>query len=123
GCALYRRVRGIEPAPSVPAQVPAGDTRTSSDTSAAQSQTVTGEPVSDQPIIQPEIERRTIKRARIDTEDFEVGAYVGVLSIEDFESHAVYGARFAYHLTEDFFIEATAGQSRGGRTSYENLSG
>jgi outer membrane beta-barrel protein len=78
---------------------------------------------SEQPIIDPQIERREIKRAKIDTEDFEVGAYGGVLSIEDFESHAVYGARFAYHLTEDFFLEATAGQSRAGRTSYETLSG
>jgi outer membrane beta-barrel protein len=46
-----------------------------------------------------------------------------MLSIEDFESNVVYGARLAYHLTEDFFLEATVGQSRAGRTSYENLSG
>jgi outer membrane beta-barrel protein len=81
------------------------------------------EPVANQPIIDPQVERREIRRARIDTEDFELGAYVGILSIEDFESNAVYGARLAYHLTEDFFLEATLGQSRAGRTSYENLSG
>src|SRR4051812_38703012 len=52
-----------------------------------------------QPIIDPQVERRTIKRARIDTEDFELGAYAGILSIEDFESNVVYGARLAYHLT------------------------
>lgn len=80
-------------------------------------------PSSEQPIIDPQIERRQIKRAQIDTEDFEVGLYGGILSIEDFESHAVYGARFAYHLTEDFFLEGTVGQSRAGRTSYETLSG
>jgi outer membrane beta-barrel protein len=83
----------------------------------------TGEPASDKPIIDPQVERRTIKRARIDTEDFELGAYGGILSIEDFESNAVYGARLAYHLTEDFFLEGTLGKSRAGRTSYENLSG
>jgi len=83
----------------------------------------TGEPAGDRPIIDPQIERRQIEHSRIDTEDFEIGAYAGILSIEDFESHAVYGARFAYHLTEDFFLEATAGQSKAGRTSYENLSG
>src|SRR6185295_1953873 len=83
---------------------------------------VTGEP-SDKPIIEPEVERRKIKQKRIDTEYFEVGAYVGILSIEDFESNVVYGARLAYHLTEDFFLEGTIGQSRAGRTSYENLSG
>jgi len=84
---------------------------------------ITGEPASDRPIIEPQVERREIKRPRIDTEDFELGAFVGVLSIEDFESNVVYGARLAYHLTEDFFLEATVGQSRAGRTSYENLSG
>jgi len=83
---------------------------------------VTGEP-SDKPIIEPQVERREIKHTRIDTEDFEVGAYVGILSIEDFESNVVYGARLAYHLTEDFFLEGTYGRSRAGRTSYENLSG
>lgn len=86
------------------------------------SEPVTGEP-DQKPIINPQVERREIKRARIDTEDFELGAYVGVLSIEDFESNVVYGARLAYHLTEDFFLEGTLGQSKAGRTSYENLSG
>ncbi|MBM0107408.1 outer membrane beta-barrel domain-containing protein [Steroidobacter sp. S1-65] len=89
---------------------------------AANAQPVTGEP-DQRPIIDPQVERREIRRARIDTEDFELGAYVGVLSIEDFESNVVYGARLAYHLTEDFFLEGTLGQSRAGRTSYENLSG
>jgi outer membrane beta-barrel protein len=90
--------------------------------SAASSSPVTGEP-DQKPIIDPQVERREIRRARIDTEDFELGAYVGILSIEDFESNVVYGGRLAYHLTEDFFIEGTYGQSRAGRTSYENLSG
>jgi outer membrane beta-barrel protein len=89
---------------------------------AASAQPLTGEP-DQKPIIDPQVERREIKRPRIDTEDFELGAYVGILSIEDFESNAVYGARLAYHLTEDFFLEGTYGRSRAGRTSYENLSG
>src|SRR5690606_32718994 len=84
---------------------------------------VLGEPAADSPIIDPQVERREIRRTRIDTEDFELGAYVGILSIEDFESNAVYGARLAYHLTEDFFLEGTVGHTQAGRTSYENLSG
>ncbi|HEY5807887.1 MAG TPA: hypothetical protein VIT67_07955, partial [Povalibacter sp.] len=77
---------------------------------AADSGTTVGAPSEQsvpQPIINPEVERREIKRAKIDTEDFEIGIYGGILSIEDFESHPVYGARLAYHLTEDFFLEAT----------------
>ena len=84
---------------------------------------VTGEP-SDKPIIDPRSSAARSSSTRIDTEDFEVGAYVGILSIEDFESNVVYGARLAYHLTEDFFLEGDRGPvTRAGRTSYENLSG
>jgi outer membrane beta-barrel protein len=101
---------------SAPEAVPAAGAETSD-------ATVPADPASQEPIINPQVERRTIKRARIDTEDFELGAYAGILSIEDFESNVVYGARLAYHLTEDFFLEGTYGQSRAGRTSYENLSG
>ena len=109
GCSVFGIGGGDAPPEAVPSQ-------TATDT------VVTGEP-SEKPIIEPEVERREIQRTRIDTEDFELGAYVGILSIEDFESNVVYGARLAYHLTEDFFLEGTYGMSRAGRTSYENLSG
>lgn len=110
GCALFGADEEIEAAPtSAPADqtaaVPADDSS------------------QNRPVIEPQVERREIKRARIDTEDFELGAYFGILSIEDFESHTVYGGRLAYHLTEDFFIEGTMGRSKAGRTSYETLAG
>ena len=75
------------------------------------------------PVISPELERRTITEADIDSEDFEVGAFVGVMSIEDFGSNVVYGARGAYHITEDFFAEAAIGRTKAGDTSFETLSG
>jgi len=74
-------------------------------------------------VIDPQVERREIKTARIDTENWEAGAYVGSLSVEDFEVNLVYGARLAYHLSEDFFAEAIAGTSDAGLSSYERLSG
>ena len=74
-------------------------------------------------VIEPEVERREVKEPEIDREDFEVGAFVGVMSIEDFGSDVVYGARLAYHVTEGFFIEGTVGQSEAGLTSFEALSG
>jgi len=76
-----------------------------------------------EPVIKPNIERRTITEADIDSEDFEVGAYVGVLGIEDFGSNVVYGVRGDYHITEDFFAELALGTSEAGETSYETLSG
>jgi outer membrane beta-barrel protein len=77
----------------------------------------------EEPVITPEVERRKIKTPKIKNEDFEIGGYVGILSIEDFGSGTVYGARLAYHISEDLFIEGTYGQSKGSTTSYERLAG
>ena len=74
-------------------------------------------------VIEPEVERRDVPTPKIDTENWEAGAYVGSLSVEDFEVNMVYGARIAYHLSEDFFTEAIAGTSDAGLSSFERLSG
>jgi outer membrane beta-barrel protein len=74
-------------------------------------------------VIEPEVERRQVKEPKIDSEDFEIGAFVGVMSIEDFGSDLSYGLRLAYHVTEGFFVEGTVGQSQAGLTSFEVLSG
>ncbi|MCO4812867.1 MAG: outer membrane beta-barrel domain-containing protein [Gammaproteobacteria bacterium] len=74
-------------------------------------------------VIDPEVERREVKEPAIDREDFEVGAYAGIMSIEDFGSNVSYGLRIAYHITEGFFMEASVGQTDGGLTSFEVLSG
>lgn len=76
-----------------------------------------------QQVIQPEVERRTIDIDKIDTEDFEIGVYSGLLSVEDFGSNLVLGARAAYHVTEDVFFEAAYAKSDTTETSYERLSG
>ena len=74
-------------------------------------------------VIDPEVERREVKEPAIDREDFELGVFAGIMSIEDFGTNLVYGARIAYHLTEGFFVEGTVGRSEGGLTSFEILSG
>lgn len=79
--------------------------------------------LSQQSVIEPDIDRREIRSVDIDSENFEVGAFVGILSIQDFASDAVYGVRGAWHITEDFFFEANYGQSQGDLTSFEKLSG
>ena len=82
-------------------------------------------PAAEEPgqVIDPEVARREIKEPAIDREDFEVGAYAGIMSIEDFGSNVSYGLRIAYHITEGFFMEASVGQTDGGLTSFEVLSG
>ena len=74
-------------------------------------------------LIQPEIQRREVKLAAIDNENFEATAFFGVLSVEDFGANPVIGARLAYHINEDLFVEATLATSKAGKTSYERLSG
>jgi outer membrane beta-barrel protein len=74
-------------------------------------------------VIEPQVERRTIKVPRIRSSNVEVGLFYGALSIEDFGTNADYGVTAAYHITEDFFFQGEAGRSRGGRTSFETLSG
>ena len=74
-------------------------------------------------VVDPAVERREIKEPKIDREDFEAGGYVGIMSVEDFGTNVVYGVRLAYHITEGFFVEATAGQTEAGLTSFEILSG
>lgn len=73
-------------------------------------------------IIKPDIERRVIDEDLIDAEDFEFGLYGGVLSVEDFGTADTYGARFAYHITEDWFFESTVGATKTQETSFELLT-
>lgn len=62
-------------------------------------------------VVEPRVDRREVTIPRIDTEDFEVGIYGGLLSVEDFGSSSVFGGRLVYHVSEDFFVEGVYGQS------------
>jgi outer membrane beta-barrel protein len=62
-------------------------------------------------VIQPQLERREVTVPHINADDFEIGIYAGILNIENFSSETVIGLRLAYHVTEDFFIEAVAANS------------
>jgi outer membrane beta-barrel protein len=74
-------------------------------------------------VVEPEVERRVVKPVTVPTENFEIGAFIGVTSIEDFGSNMVYGSRIAYHVTEDIFAEAVVGATQAGKTSYELPTG
>jgi outer membrane beta-barrel protein len=81
------------------------------------------EDASQPPVIEPDVARRDVKVAKIDSENFEVGFSAGELSVEDFGVNTVAGLRFAYHISEDFFLEAAGGRTTAGKTSFETLSG
>ena len=74
-------------------------------------------------VINPDLERRKIDERKIDSENFELGFFSGVMSIEDFGTSNAFGATFAYHVSEDWFLEATYGASKASKTSFEVLSG
>jgi len=113
GCSTLHglRHRTDAPADSAPA---AADTPSTADAAAGE----------DAPprVVEPDVERRKVVVPHIRSQDIELGGYVGTLNIEDFGAHPVYGVQAGYHLTEDFFLQAEAGLSRAGRSSFETLS-
>ena len=74
-------------------------------------------------VVEQNVERRQIDEAAIDSEDFEVTFYGGIISIEDFGIGTLVGARVAYHLTEHLFFEAAVGLSEAEESSFERLGG
>jgi len=74
-------------------------------------------------VIDQRIERRRIKVPKIDASNVEIGARYGEISIEDFGAAPLAGLQLDYHVTEDFFFEATYGRAKAGKTSFELLNG
>lgn len=87
----------------------------------AQEQAQTPLAPADAPLIQPEVERKEIIDAKIDTEDFELGFFGGLYSTEDFGTNSVVGATFAFHVTEDFFFQLAAAETETQKSSVERL--
>lgn len=75
----------------------------------------------DTSIIAPQVQRRVIKTPKIKAKNFEIGANFGALSIQDFGTNPLYGARLAYHVTEDIFLEGSVARSKAGTTSLEDV--
>jgi len=82
-----------------------------------------GEIIQQDPVIEPVVKRREVKQDDIDTENFELGLFVGVMSIEDFGSNVVYGMRLDFHISEDFFIEGAIGMTTASKSSAETFTG
>lgn len=76
-----------------------------------------------EPLVVRETERREVKVNKLDSENFEFGAFAGLLNVEDFGTNFVYGVKATYHVSEALFVEANYAKSRLGQTSFELLSG
>jgi len=97
GCSWFHR--GAKPAPEIVAE----------------------EPQAEPSIVEPQVTRREVKTPKIKSKDFELGAYFGALSIQDFGTNAVYGVSGAYHVSEDIFLQGYVGRSKAGTTSLEDV--
>ena len=73
------------------------------------------------PIIEPELDRRDVQRARIDTENWEINATAGFLNVEDFGAEPVYGGRLGYHVTEDVYLEGEYLKSEVSDSSFRRI--
>ena len=63
-------------------------------------------------VIVPQVERRELRRPKYPSNDFAVGLYAGTYATQNFGAAAVSGLRLSYHVTEDFFVDATLGRSK-----------
>jgi outer membrane beta-barrel protein len=113
GCAIFHRNAQQDTATPPPSQSQSPSPSPSPDSDA------NSPPPS---VIEPEVERRTVKVPTIHPSNVEIGAYYGEISIQDFGAQPVAGLRLDYHISEDFFGEVTYGRAKGGETSFETLS-
>jgi outer membrane beta-barrel protein len=72
-------------------------------------------------VIVPQVERREVQRPRYASNDFAVGLYGGTYATENFGASAVSGVRLGYHITEDFFVDATLGRSKVSDESFRRV--
>jgi hypothetical protein len=75
------------------------------------------------PIIEPTNQPKPVKVAKIDTEKFELGAFIGLLNIEDFNTNPVLGISFSYHYKPNILAQINHGRSTASHASFEENSG
>lgn len=78
------------------------------------------EPSSNDTVI-AEVDRREVLDDILDSENFEFGVQLGLISIEDFESNLWVSGHFSYHINEYFYAKALYVYSEAGETSFERL--
>jgi len=74
-----------------------------------------------EPVIPAQLDRRQVHIPKISATDIEVGAFAGILSVQDFGANPSFGIRLGYHVTEDYFVEGTYGHSTVSDQSFRRL--
>lgn len=83
-------------------------------------QTQQPRPANEQVVV-PQVERRDVKLPKFPSKDFEVGAFAGVYSTENFGANGIAGLRVGYHITEDFFVQANLAQTKVSDEAFRQL--
>jgi outer membrane beta-barrel protein len=63
-------------------------------------------------VVVPQVDRREVKPPKFPSKDFEIGAFAGTFSTQNFGSSFVYGLRAGYTITEDVFVQAAYGTTQ-----------
>ncbi|WP_242620283.1 outer membrane beta-barrel domain-containing protein [Shewanella maritima] len=72
--------------------------------------------------VKADVDRREVLDDVIDSENWEIGAKVGLMSIEDFESSLWLSGHLGYHISEHFYVKARYARAKAGLTSFEKLA-
>lgn len=80
----------------------------------------TQKPANEQVIV-PEVDRRDVQPPKFPSNDFSLGAFVGVYAVQNFGTSFVYGVRGGYAITEDFFVEAAYGSTQVSDDSFRQI--
>lgn len=73
-------------------------------------------------VIDPDKRVASVQAAAIDTEHFELGAYAGLMAVEDFNTNPVTGISFSYHINRKFIAQVNYGRSTVERAAFEEFN-
>lgn len=74
-------------------------------------------------VIEPETDVEPVQVAKIDTERFELGGYVGSISIADFNTVLMTGVSASYHIGDRYMASIAYGKSGEPEASFESNVG
>lgn len=72
-------------------------------------------------IVVPEVTRRDIEPPQFPSNDFDVGAYFGTYSTQNFGASGVVGLRMGYNITEDFFVQGVLARTKVSDKNYRQI--
>lgn len=87
----------------------------------AQSAPATPNAQASQQVVVPQLDRRDIRLPSYPSSDFELGAFGGVHSTQNFGASMAGGLRLGYHITEDWFVEASLGRTKVSDAAFRRI--